>query len=242
MNRKLTTGLKYFLVIVICLGIGAFKLYKSFTTEAYEELPGRVYYTTVDVGSFSPGVVLGVSVKDGDFVKRGDLLIELDNPVLKERLKGMSPKNEGFSQADYNELAKKIENLKLYSPIDGYIINLKSSKEGSYVKESDTFATIVPKDSFKYSALITDDFKKFEKGTEVKIRFSDTKVMSTAVVENVLPVVVNDRIDETKSRMIFAPKESLENVAQLDQDIEILFPKDTLVKKILSFFSKGKTS
>lgn len=66
---------------------------------------GTIAATTVAITPESPGRVVGIAFTDGAEVKQGDVLIQLDDALLKTKLASMTAEYQ-FSNASYLRLAK----------------------------------------------------------------------------------------------------------------------------------------
>ena len=152
--HKLFTFLKYLLVIVLCLGLGFWRLKSSYESKNYYEVEGDVLFDTVKIGSFVSGNVKEVNITEGDFVNAGDLILEIENDILVQRFEGLDPESPNFIQSEYNELEQKIENLKVYSPVDAYVTNVDFTQD-SFVRENEIIAELAKADTLQMVGNVT---------------------------------------------------------------------------------------
>jgi multidrug resistance efflux pump len=153
-----------FLIAVI--GIGWSLYIQKFTqSNSFILGSGTIEATELDIGSQIAGKVEKVKVKQGKAVKKGDILVELDDRLLKERViaaeadveaaKAELEEAEGgteteklvaqakVKQAEANLAIAKLElsYTKVKSPADGVVLNIAVSR-GEVVNPGSTVVTI----------------------------------------------------------------------------------------------------
>lgn len=74
------------LVAVIAAGIFLWKSQASTLPSGFAQSNGRIEATEIDISTKSPGRIDSILVQEGDFVKAGEVLANMDTRTLKEQL------------------------------------------------------------------------------------------------------------------------------------------------------------
>lgn len=133
--------------------------------------------------ALSAGTVLGVYVKAGDHVKKGDVLIQLDDSTEQynlarhdydmdtKRITG-SPKELKLMQTQRLSLLQKIADRKVVATFDGIIADFDVAV-GDSLEAKDTVGTIVNIDYLTAEVEVTEtDVAKLQVGQNVDFTFS----------------------------------------------------------------------
>ena len=176
------------------------------------------------VRSGADGFVVNVHTSDGTHVRRGDLLIELRNPELEQRLASLMvslQQNElrqrkAIDQKDassalvlreqqasldqqIDQLQKQVDGLRVIAPRDGCVIARELSQSiGTYKREGDTLLTIaVPSEKEMLAVVDQQDIAvvRNEVGATVPIRLAHFEKIAGKV----------ERIDPRASDRLPAP-------------------------------------
>lgn len=203
-KRKSSGGTTVFivvLVIVTLIGCGLIlskKFITNFTAKKSEvtyKVRSETYENVIEISgvvsaaqkqslqALSSGTVMDVFVKQGDFVKKGDVILQMDDSTEKYNLAKhdydmMSTKITGSKKAyalmetQREALLQKIAERKVTATFDGFIAELSVSS-GASLEAKDSIGTLVD-----VSYLIADvevaetDVVKLEKGQPVDFKFS----------------------------------------------------------------------
>ncbi|ADH60080.1 efflux transporter, RND family, MFP subunit [Thermoanaerobacter mathranii subsp. mathranii str. A3] len=95
---------------------------------------------TVTVIAKTSGTVEKINVTEGENVKKGTLLVELSSDNISDTQIQNDKLALTQAQNNYNELLEQLENLKIYSPIDGKIVS-QNIKEGDVLGSSTSDST-----------------------------------------------------------------------------------------------------
>lgn len=132
--------------------------------------------------ALSDGTVLGVYVQKGSRVKKGDIILQLDDTEQKYNLaeldnqiltaKYNSSKNEqALLQTKRTFLLQKIENRKVIATFDGIIADLDVAV-GDYMEAKDSVGTLVNVDYLKAEVEVAEtDVSKLKAGQTVDFTF-----------------------------------------------------------------------
>jgi len=152
-----------------------------------------------------PGRVTGIFFAEGSKVKKGDLLLKIDDRELKAQLRGKEIEEKqasdeesrkhrlfeikGISQEEYDKAANALGMIKaekeviqsqlakreIVAPFDG-IIGLRYTSEGSFVSANMLVATMQDIDPIKVEFSVPEKYvKQIKKGTEITVLVGDSK-------------------------------------------------------------------
>jgi membrane fusion protein (multidrug efflux system) len=152
-----------------------------------------------------PGRVTGIFFAEGSKVKKGELLLKIDDRELKARLKGKEIEEKGasdlearmrqlfeikgISQEEYDKAANALGMIKaeeeviqsqlakteIAAPFDG-MIGLRYVSEGSFVSTNTLVATMQDIDPMKVEFSVPEKYvKQIKKETEVTVLVGDSK-------------------------------------------------------------------
>lgn len=98
------------------------------------------YVNSQNIKSDVAGTVGKVNVKEGQYIKEGELLVQLtsDDLLLAKESNDVKAVEQ---RAQLESAEKELENYKVYAPIDGVIIK-QNAREGNTVKSGDALASI----------------------------------------------------------------------------------------------------
>lgn len=191
-------------VIAVCAKTVYAKLntphvYYNVTKETYEnviEISGTVQAAEEQtLQALSDGTVVGVYVSEGDHVKKGDIIIQLDDTtqqydLAKQDYTIASAKITGsvreleLLQAQRLSLVQKVADRKVVATFDGVIAELDVSP-GDSLEAKDPVGTLVNVDYLIAEVEIAEtDVSKLKKGQKVEFTFSaykDKTVYGTVV-------------------------------------------------------------
>ncbi|MDI3535216.1 MAG: HlyD family secretion protein [Thermosediminibacterales bacterium] len=140
----------------------------------------KPYYLEVKTG----GTVTKLNVSEGDYVKQGELLAELENPDLLLNIEQQKLKLEQ-TRLQLNDKLKGLEDTALYAPISGVITELTVTV-GETVHENSTVAVISDLNRFKVVVPIDElDIGKIKTGQQalVEVEASQKKNYSAEVTK-----------------------------------------------------------
>lgn len=129
------------------------------------------------------GIIIKVAVKEGDRVKKGDLIFALDNTyqayqvakqefaIEQEKLIGYSKKVD-LMELELESLKRVLKDRSVYAKFDGVVVSLDVN-EGSYVLPKDNFGIIIDKSFFRSTVDVSErDVPRLRVGQKVLLSFS----------------------------------------------------------------------
>ena len=87
-NQKTNRFFVYGIIIVAIIAAGIFwwKTQAPALPDGFAQSNGRIEATEIDISTKTPGRIDTILVKEGDFVKAGEVLATMDTRTLKEQL------------------------------------------------------------------------------------------------------------------------------------------------------------
>lgn len=148
------------LIIIIAFTVATIALTKKvneYQTQYSNQIVGSVVKQSIPILSFSEGVVKKIHVKVGQQVKKNDLLVELDNPLLVGKIEALQKYPDNVSaQTEAQVALQQLQGLKVYSPVDGVVKEIDVN-EGSPVTDLGKLMTVYSNDNIELLANLTDD-------------------------------------------------------------------------------------
>lgn len=120
-------------------------------------LKGTVIKQEVPILSLSQGIVIKSYFRVGQDVKKNDLLVEIDNPLLRGKIEALEKYPDNVSAQTEAKVAKEeLKGMKIYSPVNGVVTDVKIT-EGSPVEALEKVITIYSNDNIRLLADLNDD-------------------------------------------------------------------------------------
>lgn len=128
------------------------------------------------------GTVIAVYVKEGDSVKKGDIILQLDDTTQQYNLAAKdfdiakktitaSAKEIELMKIERASLVQKIQDRKVIATFDGVIVELNAAK-GDYLEAKDTVGTLVDLSYLKTDVEIAEtDVSRIKPGQKVIFNF-----------------------------------------------------------------------
>lgn len=269
-KKKMNKYLKRFLIFIIVLAVIIIGLIitrrvrskakvqnvtYTVTQETYEnviEISGVVSAAkSQNLQALSSGTVVGVYVKQGDHVKKGDVILQLDDTTEKynlarheydmetTRITGSARQYE-LMQTQRNALVQKISERKITAQFDGIIADINVSV-GDALETKNTVGTLVDVSYLTADVEIAEkDVSKLKVGQKVEFTFSaiNEKVYGSVVSWPAIGSVTNRgaTVVKAKVRIDEYPESILPNFS-FSGKIEIS-PKETYL--IVSRYAVGR--
>lgn len=170
-------------IIVSKKTVNAVYQVRSETYENVIEIAGTISAAEEQtLQALSDGTVLGVFVSKGDRVKKGDIIIQLDdteqqynlaqldNEIMSAKITG-SKKELELLQTKRISVLQKVENRKVIATFDGIIADLKVAV-GDYMEAKDSVGTLVNVDYLEAEVEIAEtDVSNLKAGQKVVFSF-----------------------------------------------------------------------
>lgn len=206
-NKKSSKGINIFITIlviatlIVCALMASKKFLLKINTNTRDvtyTVRSETYENVIEISgvasaaqeqklqALSSGTVMDVFVKQGDFVKKGDVILQMDDTTEKYNLAKHdydmqttkitgSKKQYELMQTQRNALVQKINERKVVATFDGIIAALNVS-QGDSVEAKDSIGTLVDKSYLIADVEITEtDVSKLEVGQNVEFKFAACK-------------------------------------------------------------------
>ncbi len=202
------------------------------------------------------GTVTKVNAKEGDFVKKGQVLLELDAveqnyelanldyQIAQTKING-SKKELELQQQKRTVLQKKLEDRKVVASFDGYLAQF-SVLTGDYLEAKDVVGTLIDRSYMKASVEVVEtDVSKLKVNQPVRFTFpAYSKPVTGYVVSYPTVGSITSRgatVVETELRIDNPPEEILPQFS-FTGVIQITEPETVLVVERQAVSSKGGKS
>ena len=227
-------------LIFVSLGIGSYSLAKKVHNE-------RKLYNTNGIGivnkekvsivSKTRGVITDVKVKTGQLVSVGDVLITIDNPLLKETIIAYEKYPDNLSAKTQAEVARKeLEYLNVVSPVNGVVGDVFVAESQS-IQDLGSVMEIYSNDSVEVESELTpEQFVSLSKESSARANIPRLNKEVQLKLERTNPELRKTGIDDPKKIVqTFTLEDSTLNKSLLqDEEIEIIIPKNNneLIKPV----------
>ncbi|BBM83416.1 efflux RND transporter periplasmic adaptor subunit [Candidatus Uabimicrobium amorphum] len=192
--------------------------YQNLTWQEKIQSPGVVVYKNYEiVRNYCPGFVKKIHINSGDYVKKGQILLILENRekhVALEKTKYDIAITENFIRRNQNDEEKRIQvqiakekleyfhqtmsenkalvdSLTIKAPIDGYVFNEHlDSLYGKYIATGEELVEIFATDSAVFrAAILEDEIEQYaiKKGMDVTIYIVSLQMGFTGKINSVSP-------------------------------------------------------
>jgi multidrug efflux pump subunit AcrA (membrane-fusion protein) len=201
-KKRMPKALKAVLIIIAVLAVVTAALFlvrksvaKAKTSNTTYTVKKETYENVIEISgvvsaaqsqtlkALSSGTVVGVYVKQGDSVKAGDVIIQLDDSTEKynlakhdydmatTRITGSARQYE-LMQTQRTALVRKVEDRKVTATFDGIIADIDVAV-GDYLEAKDTVGTLVDRSYLTAEVEVAEtDVGKLEIGQTVEFTFS----------------------------------------------------------------------
>lgn len=188
---------------------------------------GTVTKKEIPILSFSGGVVKTVNVRVGQEIKKNDLLIAIDNPVLSGKVQALQKHPDNISAQTEAEVAQEeLKGLNIYSSVNGIVTEVTVS-EGSPIEQLAKVLSVYSNDNVSLLAYLNDDeFQKVQQ-TQEATAYSTRLNQNFTIVPDVLnPEEKVNNANEKKIGLFFKFKNKNDGISLLNnEDLEIKLSK-----------------
>ena len=230
MQKMSSTIIKYLLTTLFAIGLGFFAYALKSSKLEYYEFKGSIKYNNLEIGTYTSGKVKEIFADEGQVIEPGNKIFEIENEIITEKLQKMDPQSPNFSEPDYAELKKRVDNFEIKAPYKSVIAKIYKYK-GSFVKDNETLATLIPLETIRYSFDIYDDqlnekskeelLQILKPDKEVTMLFSKTYQIK-AKIKSVVP----DLQDPHKKIVYLSVEKPEELTFNISQTFAVQIPKE----------------
>lgn len=213
-NKKMKKGVKILIIFLIAAVVVAgvlvglrFFLHKDSNQTQFYTVNKETYENVIEISgtvsaaqqqtlnALGAGTVMEVYVKEGDHVKKGDILVQLDDSeevynlekhdynMATTKLNG-SPRDLSLMETQRVSLVQKIADRKIVASFDGVIVEM-DAVVGNSVKVGDKIGTLVNLDYLTAEVEIPEtDVAKLVVGQKVILDFNASDTQGSGYVES----------------------------------------------------------
>lgn len=162
------------------------------------------------------GTLTKVYFKDGDKVKAGDLIFEIDDKDTKLKIKQL--KNSiALAQLTHSSNVKDLEASTITAPINGEILNLQV-KEGDSISNNGTLLTITDKSKLKLLVPFNNTYRdRLTVGQKVTVNVYDTGRDELHVVEGSISSISTPSYTTGDGNEVYNVGVTVDNTASLSE-------------------------
>ena len=154
---NISFGIVIIIIVLVVATISITKKINDFNLQNQANITAVVQKNDVPVLSFTKGIIKTINVQEGDQVKKGQLLAEISNPLLEERVRVLlSVPNNVSAQTEGQVAALQLQYDKVYAPVDGTIGQIDTTID-SPVDEYSKLMDIYQSTDTKILAYLTVD-------------------------------------------------------------------------------------
>lgn len=234
--------LYFTIVIALAFSISTIALTRKINqSKIYtNNLQGAVVKEKVVILTLTRGIVDSVSVKNGQTVKKGDILVKLSNPILENNYQILQQQqNNQSAQTEASIVKINLENLTIKSPVDGVVGELYTS-EGSSLSEFTKVMLIYSSSDIRLQAdLTTEQYQKIQKLSQVNA-YSPRLNQNFTLIPGLLRAdeKIPKGIGEKKIGLYFSFKNNEQAAALLNnEDLQITLEENSIANKPVAIFT-----
>ncbi len=204
-------------------------------------ITSTVYKEEIPITSVSKGIINSINVRVGDIVEKDQIIMELDNPLLKEKIKALEQSPDNVSAKTEADVAKaELLGLTIKTPVAG-VVGKINVIPGSSVQELTVVALVYSEaDTLLLSQLSPSEYQILKDRNVVKAYNQRLKQMY-----NVVPLKVDPKVKEPKQGelkkigLYFKLSDSKDSLSLLqNEDLEVIMETgEEVTKKPAELFS-----
>jgi len=185
------------LVAVAVSTIGLTRKVNDYRKQSQQKVSATVIKETVPVLVATAGIVKSVNIKPGQEVNQGDILVVMDNPSLRGKIKALENYPENVSAQTEAQVAKsQVDAFKVMAPASG-IVGEVTVTQGTPVQDLSPIASIYANSGALLLAHLTSEqYQQARKKVEIKA-FSPRLNQSFSVT----PAFLDPKVEEPKEKL-----------------------------------------
>ncbi len=214
-----------FVFSVVISTIGLTVKANQYKSEKNNIVKITVYKKPIPILSTTKGIIQKVHVRPGQEVRRGDILVEIDNPVLKGKITALQNYPDNLSARTEAEVAQiELNYLNVPSPVDGVVGEIQVT-DGVPVQELTPLLSLYSNEDVTLTtSLYTDQYLQLKQQSLVKAyneRLNQTFLLTPSLVRPDIEIPV-DQTDQKKIGLYFnlLHKEEAASLLQ-NEDMEL---------------------
>ncbi|MGE5633089.1 MAG: efflux RND transporter periplasmic adaptor subunit [Caulobacteraceae bacterium] len=172
--------------------------------------------TKYDLTSNVSGTLTKVNFKDGDKVKAGDLIFEIDDKDTQLQIKQLKS-SIAQQQLTQNSNIKDLHSGTVVAAIDGEVSNIQA-KEGDTLSNNGTLMTITDKSKIKLVASFNDTYRtKLSIGQTVTVNAYDTTTEELNVAKGSISSISTPSYKTSNGTEVYNVGVTIENSSELKE-------------------------
>ena len=231
------------IVTVLAVSVATIALTKKvneYRAENTSDITGAVEKQIIPILAFSEGIVISIEVKTGDKVKKNQVLVKIDNPMLKSKVKSLKEFKDNVSaQTEAKVAEEELKNLTIVSPVNGVVGEITISKGGP-VDDLSNVMEIYSSENVRLLANLTvEEYQHVQKLQKIRAYSSRLNQSFPIKAEKLKPEAEADKDVDTKKLGLYFTFTDKNDAASLihNEDLELKFTTvEDQVQKPIDFF------
>lgn len=210
MKNKILTALFNigFIIIILSLGIyvatiGLTKKIDDYQKQNTLGITATVEKKDVPIIALNRGLIKFLHVKEGDRVRKGDLLVEITNPIIEEQIKSLAAYPDNVSARTQIAVAEaELSYNKLFAPVDGVIGSLNVTTDSPVDEYSQIMGVFSDDDTKLLTYLTIEQYLEAEKISRIPVYNPRLDQIFYASPDSLKPNQVNPDLPKEQSNKI----------------------------------------
>lgn len=234
----------FVIIAVLAVSVATIALTKKvneYRDQDSQDIKGTVIKQIVPVLAMSEGIVIDIPVKTGDHIRKNQLLVKIDNPVLRSKVKSLQEFKDNVSaQTEAKVAEEELKNLILYSPVDG-IVGAITVTEGGPVEDLSKAMEVYSSENVRLLAGLTvEQYQQVQRIQNIRA-YSDRLNQSFAIkAEKLKPDAEEAKdIDKKKIGLYFTfvdKKDAASLLHNEDLELKLDTEEEEKINKPIDFF------
>jgi len=188
-----------------------------------------VYKKEIPILSSTKGIIKKIHIRPGQEVRRGDTLVEIDNPLLKGKIDALQNYPDNLSAQTEAEVAKiELNYLTVTSPVDGVVSEI-DVVDGAPVQDLGLLMTMYSNEDITLATdVYTDQYLQIKQYAQISAydaRLDQTFILTPSVLK---PEISTPEITDKKKIGLYFNLANKGDSASLlqNEDLELKLPQD----------------
>lgn len=221
-----------FLIAIIGIAVTVSTLALTKKVNEYKKQNSKGIVATVvkqqiPVLSFSKGIVKKIHVKVGQQVKKGEFLVEIDNPVLRGEVNALKTFSNNVSAQTQAKVAQsELNNLNITSPVNGVVSEILVT-EGTPIDQLNKVLTMYDNANIRLLAYLTvTQYQAMQQQAKISVYSERLQQDFFVKPESLSPDEKQTNIDQKKIGLYFVLQNKADAVSFLNnEDVAVRFYK-----------------
>lgn len=231
----------FLIVILLAVIIATSSLVKKINDSKIASdhtIKATVIKQTIPILAYSQGIVKKIHIRVGEKVRKNELLIEMNNPLLVGKIKALESHPDNISAQTEADVAKEeMKGFRIYSPVDGVVTNIVIT-EGSPVETLTKMMELYSNDRIQLLVYLTNEqYVAIQQLHELQA-YSDRLNQNFIIEPDILqPSETANNLNEKQIGLFFTFKDSSEAESLLNnEDLQLqLTQSQNITKKPIDY-------